>query len=552
MLQGGQPVAFASRGLIDSETRWAQIEKELLSIVFGLERFNQYTYGRHVYIESDHKPLESIMKKPLYMAPRRLQALLLRLQKYDVTVVYKKGSEMYIADTLSRAFLPNEKNQQVDLEQVHMVKYLLVTKHRLGEIRQATDSDETLQQLMLIIKHGWPDKKSDVPDCMHMYYTYRDELSIHDGLIFRGERLFVPLDQRSIVKRNIHSSHMGMEACMRRAREAVFWPGMNTEMKEYMSACEICRSYDKKQQKETLMSHDPSERPWQKVGTDLFEIHGMDYLVTVDYYSNFFEVDRLYTTTSTAVINKLKSHFARYGIPDVIVSDNGPQYSSREFAEFTSAWDIEHTPSSPGHSQSNGKAESAVKTAKRLMMKASDSKSSPYLALLDHRNTPTEGLGSSPVQRLMSRRTKTLLPTSSALLYPETLDRHDTQVKMKSRLDKQATYYNKGAKDLYPLHAGDKVHMQPFILGKKEWKSGIVKKRLDERSYEVSTPTGIYRRNRVHIRKDPVQNHTRQVSPPRKPNEDAVPKSPVQSQPTNVEKTDYGHLVTRSGRKYSH
>ena len=96
MLQGGQPVAFASRGLMDSESRWDQIEKELLSIVFGFERFNQYTYGRHVYIESDHKTLESIVKTPLYMAPRRLHTLLLRLQKYDVTVVYNKGSEMYI------------------------------------------------------------------------------------------------------------------------------------------------------------------------------------------------------------------------------------------------------------------------------------------------------------------------------------------------------------------------------------------------------------------------------------------------------------------------
>ena len=115
---------------------------------------------------------------------------------------------------------------------------------------------------------------------------------------------------------------------------------------------------------------------------------------------------------------KLKSHFARYGCPDQVVSDNGPQFTAEEFAEFAKDWDFEHTPSSPGNSKANGKVESAVQTAKALLRKGLDAKEEPYLAILDYRNTPTEGMDTSPAQRLMNRRTKTILPTTQALLQP--------------------------------------------------------------------------------------------------------------------------------------
>ena len=105
LLQEGQPVEFASRALTPTERQYAQIEKELLAVVFAFERFHHYTYGRSVTVESDHKPLESISRKPLDSAPRRLQRMLLRLQKYRINIVYKKGREMHIADALSNGIL---------------------------------------------------------------------------------------------------------------------------------------------------------------------------------------------------------------------------------------------------------------------------------------------------------------------------------------------------------------------------------------------------------------------------------------------------------------
>uniref|UniRef100_A0A1A7XSP3 Gypsy retrotransposon integrase-like protein 1 n=1 Tax=Iconisemion striatum TaxID=60296 RepID=A0A1A7XSP3_9TELE len=244
----------------------------------------------------------------------------------------------------------------------------------------------------------------------------KDELSTQYGLVFKGERVVIPEALQREVMEKLHSSHIGTEGCLRRARVCVYWHGMSNHIKNYVLKCDICRSVDAKQQKETLNSHEPTTRPWTKVGTDLFNFDGRDYLITVDYFSNFWEIDFLPDTKSSTVIRKLKAHFARQGIPDIVFSDNGPQYSSTEFANFSRKWDFKHMTSSPGYPQSNGKAESAVKTAKRLMRKAKLARQDPYLALLDHRNTPTQGLGASPAQRLLSRRTRSLLPMDERLL----------------------------------------------------------------------------------------------------------------------------------------
>ena len=118
----------------------------------------------------------------------------------------------------------------------------------------------------------------------------------------------------------------------------------------------------------------------------------------------------------------MKQHFARYGIPSTVVSDNGPQFSSKEFESFSKNWDFKHEPSDPGYPKGNGKAESAVKAAKAPMNKCAQSKTDPYIAILETRNTPTQDVGSSPAQRLLNRRTRSsqlTLPMSESLLAQE-------------------------------------------------------------------------------------------------------------------------------------
>ena len=160
---------------------------------------------------------------------------------------------------------------------------------------------------------------------------------------------------------------------------------MSAEIKQQVEACEIFRTYQISHQKETLMPHEVPSSPWEKVATDIFEFKNKSFLITVDYYSNFWAVDKLPDTKARTVILKLKNHFTRYGCPDKVVSDNGPQFSCNKFATFARTWEFKHCPISPGNSKANGKVESAVKTAKRLLRKALEAGTNPYLAILDYK-----------------------------------------------------------------------------------------------------------------------------------------------------------------------
>ena len=408
---------------------------------------------------------------------------------------------MFLADTLSRAFLPKASDYgQEEFETINDLTYLVMPDERILEIRQHISGDPALQQLKRTIQEDWQDNKSSLPPLIvPCYFSIRDELAVTGGLVFRGERLVIPKSMRSEIKNDIHSGHQGVESCLRLAREHVFWPGMNKELKGWIQTCETCREFEQTHCKETLMSHDIPERAWEKIAADLFTFKNKEYLITVCYKSNFWELDRLYDTKSSTIIKKLKANLARYGIPKQLVSDNGPQFDSNEFKTFTKSWGIEHTTTSPHHSKANGKVESAVKTAKRMLRKKTKTGEDQYLALLNIRNVPTQGVDSSPAQRLMGRRTRTLLPTTQSLLEPRNPANPHESEQLRLNQMRQAKYYNRSARDLPVLKAGDTVRMKPFVLGQKSWDKAEVTRRLDERSYEIQSSGTTYRRNRQHL-----------------------------------------------------
>ena len=302
---------------------------------------------------TDHKPLVSISCKPLASAPKRLQRLLLRLYQYDVEIRYRPGQEMYLADTLSRAYQsPNEEEPErseteKEVESIHAVEYLAISEVQLNEIKQETARDSTLQTLKHMILKGWPDSKASVPVEIIPYFNIREELAVQDGIIFKGPRCIIPQSLRKKVKQKIHRAHTGVQSCLRRAREVVFWPSMNQEITDYVKQCDICNTFANQQLREPLIVHDVPHRPWQKVGCDLFTIEQKDYMCTVDYYSGYFEVDRLEKKTASAVIKRLKRHFSNHGIPNLLQTDNGPPFNSAEFREFAMTYEFELVTSSP-------------------------------------------------------------------------------------------------------------------------------------------------------------------------------------------------------------
>ena len=417
-----------------------------------------------------------------------------------------------------------------------MVQYLPVSETTQNTIRSAMESDPVMKELKTTIREGWPETKDHLPVKIRDYFPFREELTLQNGLVFKGERLVVPASATEEMKAKIHASHIGIQGCLRCAREVLYWPGMTKEIEQHISLCAICNSHPAEQAKEPLICHSIPTRPWEKIAVDLFELDGKNFMVTVDYYSSYFEVDRLNTKTGKEVIGKLKIHLARHGIPDELVSDNGPPFSSTEFNAFSNQYGFEHVTSSPGYPQSNGKVENAVKVSKNLMRKAIESKSDPHLALLAWRNTPSEGLGTSPAQRIFGRRTKTLLPTSSRLLKPKIPE--DVDQKLKLQKAKQSINYNQGARELDDLHPGDIVRLQPLgSIGKdKQWAQARVEAQVDIRSYQVRTEDGrVFRRNRKHLRRTREQLERATVHPQQEAGMNPIenmPAAPQNNAPT--------------------
>ena len=425
LLQEGRPIASASRSLSKSEKNYVAIELECLAIVFACRKFDQYIYGKKTRVKTDHKPLEVITKKSILAAPRRLQRMLLSLQRYDLDIKYCPGEQQVIADTLSR--LPAEVPKTVELtrqevfqltmaeqearelEVIDEREFLQVRDQRLVEIQKAAMMDLEQKTLMQVITQGWPTTIQEAPILARKYWNFRETLTVQDGLIYKGGQVVVPELMRADCLTRLHASHMGSESTLRRARDALYWPNMAKDIISMTAQCRACEEDGIAQPKEEHRAHAIPKLPWGKVGMDLFQCKGRDYLIIVDYLTDFFEVSNLSNTLAVTVVQAAKRQFSRHGIPLVVQTDGGPQFMSSEFQAFAKSWDFQHTVSSPYHSQSNGKAEAAVKIAKRIFKRSSD----PYLALLEWRNTPTVGFAASPCQRLFSRRTRGAVPNSS-------------------------------------------------------------------------------------------------------------------------------------------
>lgn len=506
IFQDKKPVAFASKSLNQTEQNYAQIEKELYAIVFGCERFHQYIYGQNrVHVQSDHKPLESIMKKPLASAPPRLQRMLLRLQKYSISVVHVPGKDIPVADTLSRKSLPAEASDKTeDLDaQIHcIINNLPVSDEKMKLLEKATQEDPKLATVRQYIKEGWPDTRRECSADAEDFWNFRDELSEVNGIIFKGEKIFVPLALRPEMLNKVHSSHLGIEKCLHRARKLLFWPKMASDIQDTVSQCSICNQRQKSNAKEPMNPHEIPVRPWQKVATDLFSWSNKEYLVTVDYYSRYFEIDELQSTTASAVIRKLTAHFARHGIPETVISDNGPQFASQEFQEFAKAWDFIHTTSSPRYAQSNGLAERTVQTVKGLLDKAKASGTPALKSILEYRNTPVDDFA-SPAQLLMGRQLRSILPVTNGQLLPKTIDPRAVVAKRRQQQESQKRFYDRSSRPLPPLGPGDPVFIQTKPGG--DWQPGrVIAAEKAPRSFKVQTDEGrLYRRNRRFLRKQP-------------------------------------------------
>lgn len=269
---------------------------------------------------------------------------------------------------------------------------------------------------------------------------------------------------------------------------------MTSSIQEVVEKCPICALNSRSNLKEPLVETETPSRPWSIISVDLFDYKGLSYLLCVDHFSKWPEFAKLENQTSGNTILHLKSIFSRNGIPDKLISDNGPQFACENFRAFSKDYGFVHTTTSPHFPQANGQIERTVQTVKQLLRKSSD----PYKAILAYRNTAIDMLGKSPAQLFFNRRLKTDLPTASPLLESNSVGMQDIQERLKTRKYQQRINYDAHAgKELRDLYPGEYT-----VMCHEKWTPAvIVQQHSSPRSYILQTQSGKrYRRNRRHIK----------------------------------------------------
>ena len=393
-----KPVAFASRTMSTAETRYAQIEKEALAICWGCEKFHFYLAGRDFCVETDHKPLVSVLgEKELARLPLRVQRFRIRMMGYSYTIKYTPGEKLVVADALSRAPL-KELSRNSDEEGIvnELVEALPIAKARLARLQAATLDESDGRLLLQYVTQGWPVYQKVEPS-VQKFYTYKDYLTTVQGLIYFNQRVYIPQAERASVLKDIHAGHQGETKCVRRASQIVWWPGMTVDIRVMVKRCATCLEF-RRVPTEPMMGTPLPERPWWRIAMDICEKGPETYLIMVDFYSRYIVARRLENVEAGTIIACMEDVFCMLGIPQTIVSDNAAQFKGESFQRFCRKWDMEFITSAPRQSQSNGEAERAVQTVKGLLNKNVNLQA----ALCSYRDTPLEN-GFSPAQLLFGR-----------------------------------------------------------------------------------------------------------------------------------------------------
>lgn len=541
-------VAFASRSLTDAEQRYSQTEKEALAVAWAVHRFDQYVRGLNFTVETDHQPLVTLLgNADLDTMPPRIQRFRIKLMRYQFNVVYVPGKQLATADTLSRA--PDEKpsislvdvvEEFVEFQVAAITDTKLVTA---DDVRRHQEQDGECNQLVKYCTQGWP-RRDRLPEHMKKYWNHRGDLSLCNSVLLKGNRFVIPTSLQKDTLELIHEGHQGINRCRLRAQDSVWWYGLSQQIRDRVSRCRQCAA-TRAQRSEPLVVTKTPAQPWQEVGMDLFSHRGHNYLLVVDYRSRYPEVIYMRSTTSEAVINAVKSTFARFGIPEVVRSDNGPQFASHAFAAFAKHYGFQHITSSPNYPQSNGQVERTVRTVKELFEKAED----PFLALLSYRDTAGV-TGFSPAQLLMGRSLRTRLPKPADCLEPkwpapDVVKCQDEEVRRRQKKDFDR---RRAATVLPPLEPGDTVWVRDI----KET-ACVLSPASKPRSYVVETPTAVLVRNRVHLvpYSDPT---TSQLNEPAsrensEGHEDQATVTDATATATPQVSNECGVRVTRFGRR---
>ena len=515
--QDGWKLVYAgSRFTRNAEPDYAPTEGEALAVAWGLEHARMFVLGcDKLTISTDHKPLLGILKDRdlSSISNPRIFELKQRTLPYYFNIQYNPGKWHRAPDAFSRnpvsnaavfmIYADSSQGPMLDEEKADLDKILqrimpdicslddVTQLVSMKDVENAASKDDIYQILSKQISTGWPKARNDTDKRIHSFWSVRNRLSLIGNVVMMDNRIVIPASYQSKILKLLHLPHQGVSSMSRRCQQSIYWPGLESGIKNTRYTCRGCNENSPSQTKEPYCGSPPPDYPFQQICSDYFEVGHNAYLSIVDRFSCWIIIYHFpHGAKARQLVSICRNLFTAYGVSEEISTDGGPQFKSDEFKTFLENWGVQHRKSSVDYPQSNGRAELSVKTAKRIIMDNSDrfgalDNDRAAMAILQHRNTPIPEIGLSPAQLLLHRQLRDAIPSSPSLyrLHKEWIVSGKEREKAFSKRDiLLKEKYNAGAHPLLPLQPQDSVLIQ--CQGK--WnRSGKIVEALPNRQYRI-------------------------------------------------------------------
>jgi hypothetical protein len=461
--QEKQVIAYASKALSPTESRYSQTEREALAIVWGCEQFRMYLLGTPFTVWTDHKPLVHIFNKPTASLSVRLERWLIRMQPFQATINYITGPENG-ADYLSRH--PNTKNRCEAIKSTELYVHFIAQNARpialsSEELENETGKDKECHMIKEALKTGHWHKLQE--NTRKAFEKIADEISIAPGgLILRGGRIFVPSSLQDRVIELAHEGHQGIVRTKQLLRSKVWFPKMDSAVEKAVNSCFACQAATTTKTREPIKMSSLPATAWTILSADFYTTTGgEELLVIIDNYSKFPEIEVVKSTSFKSVIPVLEKMLSSFGIPEAIKTDNGPPFNGKEFAEFCQQMGIKHQKVTPLWPEANGLVERFMrnlgKTIRTAKIENKDWKREIFTFLRNYRTTPHPATGYSPAELLFGKTARNKLPD-----FKQNFEKYQTKVKQYADNRRHVTPHE--------IKVGDKVLLkkEKKILQKEE------------------------------------------------------------------------------------
>lgn len=361
-----RPIQYASQTLNETQRKYKQVDREAYAIIFGIRRFHQYLYGRKFVLYTDNEPVKQIFsetKELPTMSALRMQHYATFLQSFDYTIKFRPTKQHYNADAFSRLPInvktPDNFVEETDVLEINIIETLPLT---VEDLARATAADSSVKVLFQGLKNGKTVEGKD------RFGIDQSEVSSQQGCIMRNIRVYVPPELRPKVLNELHSTHFGSTRLKSLARGYEWWERIDKDIEELVKNCASCQVTRPNPVKAPLHCWEPATHPFERVHVDFAgPFMGKYFIVFVDAYTKWPEVKILRDITTATTITACREFFAAYGIPCVLVSDRGVQFTSGEFQNFLKLNGIFHKMGAPYHPATNGQVERFIQTFKGKM-----------------------------------------------------------------------------------------------------------------------------------------------------------------------------------------